>query len=100
MSKKFISFLGTNDYNEAHYVHNDASKGGYTSRFIQEALVKTICKDWDTSSKAIVFITKEAKKINWYNEEDENKRLKVLLENTRLESKGILIPSGKNEEEI
>ena len=100
MSKKFVSFLGTKDYEKTHYVHNGVDAGGYISRFIQEALVKTICKDWDTSSKAIVFITKEAKKINWYNEEDENRRLKILLKNTQLESKGILIPSGKNEEEI
>ena len=61
MSKKFIGFLGTNDYGEAHYIHNDVDMEGYTSKFIQEALVKTVCRDWNNSDKAVVFITKEAK---------------------------------------
>lgn len=100
MSKKFISFLGTNNYDEVHYIHNDMDTGGYTSKFVQEALIKTVCKNWDSSNKAIVFTTEEAKKINWYNKADESRRLKTLLKDTQLGSRGVSIPSGKNEEEI
>ena len=100
MSKKFLSFLGINNYDLVHYIHNAKGMGEYISRFIQEALVKTVCRDWDSSDKAIIFITNEAKKANWYNKTDENRRLKILLENTQLDSSGVLIPTGQNEEEI
>lgn len=100
MSKKFIAFLGTNNYAEVHYIHNDMDMEGYTSKFIQEVLVKTVCKDWNNFDKAVIFITEEAKKLNWYNEKDKNRRLKVLLENTQLDSEDVLIPSGKDEREI
>ena len=63
MSKKFISFLGTGKYEVTHYIHNNVDMEGYISRFIQEALIKTICKEWGRSDKAIVFITEEAKKL-------------------------------------
>lgn len=100
LSKKFLSFLGINNYDLVNYIHNAKGTGKYTSRFIQEALVKTVCKDWDNSDKAIIFITNEAKKANWYNKTDENRRLKILLEDTQLDSSGVLIPTGQNEEEI
>lgn len=100
MARKFISFLGTNPYDSGCYIHKDKSMGEYTSQFIQEVLVKTVCKDWNSSDKAIVFVTKESEELNWYNKSDKNRRLKVLLENTQLNTKPVLIPTGQNEEEI
>ena len=100
MSNKFISFLGTNNYDKVYYVHNSKDIGGYISNFIQEALIKTVCKGWGSSDSAIILVTNEARELNWYNEKDKNRRLKTLLGNTQLNSKDVLIPTGQNEEEI
>lgn len=42
--KVFISFLGTNNYVETHYELN--GKVSKPVRFIQEALISSICKKW------------------------------------------------------
>lgn len=100
MAKKFLSFLGTGPYKECTYNFNNLEYGQYKTNFIQEALIKTACKDWDKSDKAIIFLTDKARKINWYNEEDKTKRLKTNLENIHIEVDDVLIPDGKTEEEI
>lgn len=100
MAKKLLSFLGTGCYEEGIYNFNNLEYGQYKTNFIQEALVKTACKDWDKNDKVIIFLTDKARKINWYNEKDKTKRLKTNLENIHIEVDNVSIPDGKTEEEI
>ena len=45
MAKKFISFLGTNDYTETTCYNNELDNSNYTSKYIQEAILNTVCKN-------------------------------------------------------
>lgn len=99
--KKFFSFLGTGEYRKGIYEFDKTESGGYKTNFVQEALINTACKDWKDGDKAIIFLTDLAKKKNWYNEEDENRRLKSNLErSSHIEVLPVSIPDGKSEEEI
>ncbi|WP_427338307.1 TIGR02221 family CRISPR-associated protein [Caloranaerobacter sp. DY30410] len=109
MARKFLSFLGKNDYKECCYVfQRDDIKEEVKTKFIQEALVKILCKDWNEEDKVIVFLTKEAEKSNWNNEENPNRRLKErfekYFEKYDIKIKDIIkpvnVPEGKNEKEI
>lgn len=53
--KVFISFLGTNNYVLTHY----EMKGEYSLavRFIQQALVSFLCKDWTERDRILIFYT-------------------------------------------
>lgn len=99
MARKFLSFLGVNDYKECAYKFGD-TKESYCTKFIQEAILKLACKDWTKEDTAVIFITEKAKKLNWYNEEDDRRRLKTILEKLNINIKGVSIPEGKTEEEI
>ena len=101
MARKFLSFLGTSSYSECTYCFAGMEKEKYTSKFIQEALVKIVCDNWDKDDKVIIFLTRDAEKENWYNDSDISRRLKTNLESvSRLEVIPISIPDGKTEEEI
>lgn len=100
MARKFLSFLGTGNYEEGIYILNESENGGYKSNFIQEALIKTACREWKDEDKAIIFLTNKARKYNWNNEEDENRRLEVRLKYSNIEILPVSIPDGKTEEEI
>lgn len=68
--KVFISFLGTNNYVQCRY-----DIGGVVSdpvRFVQEALIEHICKDWTEEDRIFIFCTSKektgengSKEINW-----------------------------------
>ena len=68
--KVFISFLGTNNYVECKYkLGEEVSR---PVRFVQEALIEHICKDWTEKDVAMVFCTSKettgergSKEINW-----------------------------------
>ncbi|MFS8541257.1 MAG: CRISPR-associated DxTHG motif protein, partial [Tissierellales bacterium] len=100
MARKFLSFLGTTDYKECTYAYGNLQELQYSTRYIQEAILKTICKDWTKEDTAVIFLTKEAEKKNWYNQDDENRRLKTNLENLHINVKGVSIPEGRTEDEI
>lgn len=71
MSRKvFISFLGTNNYLECCYQYNGVVSKPV--RFVQEALIAHLCKDWTEKDKILIFCTSKeltgengAKEINW-----------------------------------
>ena len=71
MSRKvFISFLGTNNYVECIYSLN--VKETKPVRFIQEALIDQLCKDWTAEDRILIFCTSKettgengSKEINW-----------------------------------
>jgi CRISPR-associated Csx2 family protein len=68
--KVFISFLGTNNYVLCKYhINGEDSK---PVRFVQEALIGHLCKDWTADDRILIFCTSKettgengSKEINW-----------------------------------
>ena len=68
--KVFISFLGTNNYVRCRYDINGVVSAPV--RFVQEALVEQVCKDWTEKDQIYIFCTSKettgengSKEINW-----------------------------------
>jgi len=115
MAKKFLSFLGTNAYLHTRYQINDHISEPV--RYVQEALVKYLCKDWNKNDKIIIFATTGESgsiKKNWENGrfnnfddfgleyEPEPKGLKEKLKDLGLvcQIEMVPIPDGIEENEI
>ena len=79
--KVFISFLGTGNYVECYY---DIDKENPV-RFVQESLIRTICKDWTEDDRIYIFCTEEAEKKNWVNNGQE--KIREEIEKIGLESR-------------
>lgn len=81
----FISFLGTSNYLQTRYrLGETISK---PVRFIQEALVEILCKDWDEYDRICIFCTDGetgSRTRNW----DDNGHDRV-IENKHIESLGL-----------
>ena len=106
--KVFISILGTGYYKETSYFIGNTDNAVKT-RFIQEAALKLIAKNFSAGDKAFVFLTPDAKKINWVNPAQKDNKyneqydgLSLILGNKHfpfdVEPKDI--PNGNNEKEI
>jgi len=103
----FISFLGTNNYVQTHYeLNGEKSK---PVRFIQEALIDFLCKDWQQEDTILIFCTELSKIKNWENNGQERAKtdlekqgLKGILEKKQLlpTVKMNIIPEGFSEEEV
>lgn len=65
--KVFISFLGTSNYLSTYYTV-DGVQSKAPTRFIQEAILDSITKDWTSDDKIFIFQTKEAFNKNWKND--------------------------------
>lgn len=70
--KVFISFLGTNNYVLCKY--NIYGVDSRPVRFVQEALIEHICKDWTEKDRIFIFCTSKektgengSKEINWFD---------------------------------
>lgn len=68
--KVFISFLGTNNYVQCRYDINGVVSAPV--RFVQEALIEQVCKDWTEQDRILIFCTSKettgengSKEINW-----------------------------------
>jgi len=68
--KVFISFLGTSNYVECFYQFNDEKS--IPVRFVQEAIIRHLCKDWTEEDRIFIFCTsgnkpesKGSKESNW-----------------------------------
>ena len=68
--KVFISFLGTNNYVRCRYDINGVVSEPV--RFVQEALIGYLCKDWTVKDRILIFCTSKdkteetgSKEINW-----------------------------------
>lgn len=105
--KVFISFLGTTNYTEIHYIIDGVKT--LPVRFVQEALLDNICKEWSDNDKILIFYTHDSKKMNWL----DNGHERIFTENEKigLESilqkkpyahlvEGVNIDDGFSEEEI
>lgn len=70
--KVFISFLGTNNYVECRYDINGVVSAPV--RFVQEALIENLCKQWTADDRILIFCTSKektgengSKEINWFD---------------------------------
>jgi len=107
--KVFISFLGTNNYLETYYSLNGV-KSNKSVRFIQDALIDFLCKDWNEKDKILIFYTELSKTKNWenngherVNSEIEKRGLRSTLIAKELKvqiDEDTIIPEGFSEEEI
>ena len=108
MSRVFLAFLGTNDYLPCNYVLNGVKVSNV--RFVQEALVSILCKNWEEGDKIIIFLTENAKNKNWVDnghKDRDNMPLQREGLRRRLESLGLManilakdVPEGRSEREI
>jgi len=108
MGNAMLTFLGTNDYLPCNYSLNGRKVNNV--RFIQEAIAHLFCKDWSEEDRIIVFLTEDAKNINWvdngHKDRDgkplQRKGLKNTLNSLNLNAKIIAkdIPRGRSENEI
>lgn len=116
--KVFISFLGTNNYVQCRYDINGVVSAPV--RFVQEALIGHLCKDWTEKDRIFIFCTSKettgengSKEINWLDngqsrvtEESEKIGLQHRLKDlqTRIGLKAQIeehdIEAGFSEEEI
>lgn len=110
--KVFISFLGTGNYSEA--VYEFAGERPDPTRFVQEALVWHLCRDWSTEDQVIVFCTEGAHSKNWIDGGQVDRRngkplqglkttLQKLKETENLQvniQETILIPEGFDESQV
>lgn len=80
----FISFLGTNNYLQTRY--DIDGKKSPPVRFVQEALLDSICGDWSESDIIYIFYTKDSKKKNWVDNGQDKLHPQ---EDAELESKGL-----------
>ena len=109
----FISFLGTNNYLETHYKWYDTKELSSPVRFVQEAILEHIAKDWNKDDHIYIFYTEDSKKLNWEDngqdraENDVERiglkhRLYDMFERLGLEIPldGILVKEGFSEDEV
>lgn len=104
MARKFISFLGTSDYKYCSYTLNETTEKNV--RFIQEALIKILCKDFSSEDSLCFMLTEAAKKKHWEAAGEACKNLEEIVNSVYKDKADkpkitvIDIPEGKSEEEI
>ncbi len=113
----FLSFLGTNNYIECnYYLEGHPVIRVDNTKYIQEALIRLVCMDFDEEDLLVFFLTEDAKDRNWcsngqWNPETKkydlpNQGLKdcinLLKTDARLKAQVLTIdiPEGYSEEEI
>ena len=63
--KVFLSFLGASNYHTCDYCFNGECIEDV--KFVQEAIIKIFCKDFENRDEYIFFLTDKAEKQNWVN---------------------------------
>ena len=82
----FISFLGTTNYVETIYTWKDGAESNST-RFVQEAILDRIARDWTENDKIIIFYTEKSKILNWEDCGQRNGKGEFIT--TGIESQGL-----------
>lgn len=80
--KVFISFLGTNNYLQTKYELSGNVSG--VVRFVQQALIEFLCKDWTEDDSVMIFYTKKSHDVNWLDNGQ-----KRMIEGAEIEKKGL-----------
>jgi len=100
MARVFMSFLGTSPYTKARY----RLKGilSPATHFVQEALIRLLCRRWDENDRFVFFLTPEARKKNWEDGRNFPEGLKTRLQKIALKPQicDIAFTEGSSEEEI
>lgn len=107
MRRVFLSFLGTNDYISCNYLYGDFPRVANV-RFVQEALVKWLCRDWTVDDEILIFSTQRAIQKNWldggHTREDgagcEGLQTRFAQLGLTARCTLVTIPSGRSEQEI
>jgi len=106
MAKVYLSFLGTNDYVDCHYVLGEQESP--LVKFVQEALVGFCCRDWTKEDRLVFFLTVEAARNNWEDGHFTDAQgapkpgLRRRLQGLQLAPaiQPVMIPGGRNEADI
>ncbi len=107
MNKVYLSFLGATDYIPCTYFRENIGEVK-NARFVQQGIISLFCKDWTQHDRICIFTTNAAETKNWDDNghvrkyASECKGLKSCIErfNLDVDVKNIIIPEGKNENEI
>ncbi len=75
MANVYLSFLGTSDYIECHYLTGDFKTPALV-RFVQEATILQSCTEWSAEDRIIIFTTEDAEKKNWKDDGHRDFRTK------------------------
>lgn len=102
MANVYISFLGTNRYQECIYYYDEQFMPPI--RFVQEATLRLFCRQWQETDRILIFTTRLAFEKNWQDNghSDGRKGLGQCIQDLglRAEVLRIDIPDGHSEEEI
>lgn len=101
----FLSFLGTNDYVDCNYYLDQQPDSAVANvKFMQEALVQTVCKGFTASDQVVILATEKAKAINYLSRLDSRglqERLNSLAQRTlQAPHECVIIKEGFTEGEI
>jgi len=98
----FLSFLGTGDYVDCHYVFEKGSASEFCSppvKYTQEAVLRMLKHENKEVEKIVIFLTSDARSKNW---EGEGK-LKERLQNIGYDASKIQevdVPNGFNRDQL
>ncbi len=100
--RTFISFLGTTRYEEVTYTLDGYS---YSTRYVSQAILQAIARDWTERDRAFFFVTEEAKRKNWSPSPEDSTHgpgLEAVLRSSNypFQYRTIEIPHGFSEAEI
>jgi CRISPR-associated Csx2 family protein len=103
MARKFLSFLGTNNYLPCTYFQGQHEKSKV--RFVQQALAQIHCLEWNTEDQFVVFTTPESLRKNWEDNGHGEEKCHGLCQclgvlHLPCQIRQVSIPDGKSEEEI
>ena len=96
----FLSFLGTNPYTKCNYVWKRQKIKNVN--FIQDALVRIFCYDFDRDDRIIIFNTDRSEKENWLGQNRDYEGLKTILAKMDIDAKveTVKISAAKDENDI
>jgi len=94
-NRTFLAFLGTGGYQPCTYKYEGKAE---TSKYIQIALLKIFCSDFDENDKIRIFVTKRARSVHW-EPEDGSDGLKKEIDalGMKADVKAVDIPDGESE---
>lgn len=98
--KVLISFLGTNNYIDTYYQLEDGKRSSLV-KYIQEALIELICRDWNVTDMIYIFCTdgeNGSYNKNWEGSGNLKERLTNREIRPKIECK--TIPEGFTKEEV
>ena len=94
MAKQFISFLGTGSYEPCMYYWKEKSEDLKPVSYVQTAIFKLLCSDFDENDRITIFITDYAESRNKEGLTKEFEKFGIK------QPEFVKIPDGKSEKEL